>query len=83
MPERASDHIEITGKGILGRGMHVKINGQELKSCRYLKLEIGAGEWNKVTLELTPDDIDLDAEALSELVAIVDNKRKREQHGKS
>lgn len=83
MPERTGDHIEITGKGILGRGMHVKINGQELTSCRYLRLEMEADSVNTISLELTPMDIDIDAEALAELVAIVDMKRKREHHGKA
>lgn len=81
MPERQSDHIEVSGKGFLGRGMHIKLNGQELKSCRYFKLELEPDSPNVVTLELHPDDIDIDAEALAELVALVDSKRKRE-HGK-
>lgn len=81
MPDRVGDHIEITGKGILGRGMHVKINGVELVSCRRLYLEMAADEVNSITLEITPNDIDIDAEALAELVALVDHKRKREQNG--
>ena len=78
MPERTGDHVQVSGKGVLGRGMHIYLNGQELKSCRYFKLELESGSINAITMELTPYDIDVDAEALAELVALVDAKRKRE-----
>ena len=80
MSDRMGDRIKITGKGILGRGMHIEVNGQELLSCRRIYLEMSDDSFNTITLEIQPNEVDIDAEALAELVAIVDVKRKRE-HG--
>lgn len=70
------DRIEITGHGILGNGLTVKLNGVELKSCTRICLDLAADSMNRLQLDISATQIEIDAEALSELVAFVDMRKK-------
>lgn len=72
--------LRIKGDGLLGRGIKVYLDDLEITCCTGLDLSMHTDEVNQVTLSLTPMDIDIDADTLAALVALVDTRRKRE-HG--
>lgn len=75
------DRIRISGKGPIGKGYRVMLNGVELTSCKSVHFHIwDANEVNTVELELAVDEIDIDAETLSELVAITRKRKKDDDH---
>lgn len=74
----AGQKLTIKGQGILGHGIKVFLDDLEITCCERLSLDLDAQDINHVTLEISPNDIDIDADTLASLVAFVDFRKKRE-----
>ena len=69
------DKIRITGKGFLGRGLEIYINDVKLEGCTRLVFNAATTELNQLIFEVTTDDVEIDAEAIQELVIRAHEKR--------
>lgn len=69
------DKLKIAGKGPTGRNIKVSVNGTELTGLTGLTLYIGGvSDVTTAIIEIDVDEVYVDAETLSELVAIAKKK---------
>ena len=67
--------LEIQGSGMglhaLGHGVKIFLDGHEITGVRGIRLEMNAGEVSECELTITPDEVDVDAQAMIMLNAMV------------
>lgn len=71
LPDLGLPTLSIEGEGPLTRGAVVKLDGHEVSGLRSLQLHMATDEISAVTLTLDVDRVDVSAEVLAALQAIV------------
>jgi len=66
--------LRIEGDAPLGYRTTVKLNGTEVPGLRSLRLEMTNADMNVVTLVIGVGEVDVDAEVLAELTALVERQ---------